>query len=145
MTGPCSWFCPRCPRAIHWNSLTVTRPRWHRDADGSERFKTSGTKLEVCAQWDGQTYSRVDINNLAAVTLLAPHLASTRNEVPDFLHGLVSDSVRYLARTEFKVGHSAAFKAKENPYIRSIGRDGVATRRQVLRLRVWHAFRAPLM
>ena len=96
----------RLPFSCNSDRLAVTWPGRHRDADGGERFVTERTKLKMCTQRDRKANTWMHIDDSPFAVLFAPHLATARNEVPDFFDGSMGHGLRYLTWPEFEVGHS---------------------------------------
>ena len=87
--------------------FVLARPGWHGDAEGSERLRPKRAKLEMGAQGDGEAHARRYGYHLFLFVQLAPHLAATTQEVPDFLDRAMRHGNRRLAGRQLEVRHAA--------------------------------------
>src|SRR5215212_9474665 len=71
--------------AIDQDRLVRTGPVWHRHADCRERLIPERPELEARPQRDREARARVDVDDLRAAILPAPHLTASADEVPDLL------------------------------------------------------------
>ena len=62
------------------------RPWWHGHDEEAQRFRACVAKLKMRVHWNGQTDTRIDLDDFFAVFKFAPDLASASNEEPDFCH-----------------------------------------------------------
>ena len=98
MTPPNSWKIRpipclprnrRFPRSGDSDRFSFARPRRHRSANSRKWFISERPELEMSPERNRNTNLRENVDCFALVTLLPPHLATTRKEKPNFLDGAV--------------------------------------------------------
>jgi hypothetical protein len=78
----------------------------------------------VRADWNGEADARLQDHCFLARSLLAPHFAEARYNVPDLFDGAMDYRLRDLACAELEMGHAPAWQAQENANVGPVGGNG---------------------
>lgn len=76
---------------MHLVGLPLSRPGWHGDRNRLERIWSERTELEMGPTWDRDTASRLHADGFNLRAQFALHNAEAFEEIPDLIHGAVSD------------------------------------------------------
>src|SRR5215213_835824 len=118
--------------ALDNDRLVGARPVRHRRADRRQRLESERPELEVRPHGNGDARARIDVHDLGAIVLPAPHLAASADEVPDLFDGPVPARLAHLPGAELEVGHATGCSEKEDTNVGAVrgdlGRDGRQSR-----------------
>lgn len=98
------------------------------------------TDLEMRAQRDRDTHTRIDGNDFFLLTKFAPKLAAPFEEKPDFFNRMMRYRMRRLARSQFKVGYAAPAKSGQYAYVQTIQGNRVPKGRNTHSLKLAHHY-----
>src|SRR2546428_8736277 len=122
----CFWWLGRYgrwPRTSSQDRPRVPWPRRHGHSDRCERLIADRPELKSSSQRNGQAHARRNFDDLFSTFLLAPHLASAGQEVPDLLDRPVLDGPGDVPRRELEVGHAPSGKPEQHANIGPIRSD----------------------
>ena len=129
----------RRPSARNLVGLPFSWPGWHRDPDGRQRLGPKRPKLKVRTHRNGEAHAGFDRDDLLALIQLSPHLSTTREEKPDFLHASMDHRSGCETCRKFKMGDASTTKLQQDTNIRSVGGSGIRRYGQSFGAEVIHA------
>lgn len=77
---------------------------------------------------DGDTDTRLHLDDFFSIPLFAPNFASTFDEVPDFLNVFVANSQRDCVWLERAVYHTSPLHSQKRPNLGSVRRQHISAR-----------------
>ncbi len=131
--------CLGTPFSRHRYRLLRSRPRRHGHTHRRECTAIGRTKLEIRPHRNRDADAGFKRDDFLTPIAAAPHFSVAGQHEPDLIHGAMTNRRRSVSAGKLEMCHAAALRFQQHAHVRTVGRNDIGFRRQMLRFEIYLA------